>query len=69
MLFEKKTVKGKTLMIFTRQLATLIDAGLPLLRGLSVLAKQEKDLVLKATINSLADAVQGGSTPRPAFPP
>src|SRR5581483_5752197 len=46
-LFQKKTVKGKTLMIFTRQLATLIDAGLPLLRGLTVLAKQEKDLVLK----------------------
>ena len=49
-------------MIFTRQLATLIDAGLPLLRGLNVLAKQEKDPVLKGTINHLADAVQGGST-------
>ncbi len=61
-LFQKKTVKSKVLMIFTRQLATLIDAGLPLLRGLTVLAKQEKDLVLKGTINSLADAVQGGST-------
>ena len=61
-LFTKKTVKGKTLMIFTRQLATLIDAGLPLLRGLTVLGKQEKDLVLKGTISNLADAVQGGST-------
>jgi type IV pilus assembly protein PilC len=61
-LFQKKTIKPKTLMIFTRQLATLIDAGLPLLRGLMVLAKQEKDLVLKGTINSLADGVQGGST-------
>ena len=29
-------------MVFTRQLATLIDAGLPLLRGLNVLAKQER---------------------------
>jgi len=61
-LFEKKTIKPKTLMIFTRQLATLIDAGLPLLRGLTVLAKQERDLVLKNTINLLADGVQGGST-------
>src|SRR4051794_22080146 len=61
-LFARKTVKSKILMIFTRQLATLIDAGLPLLRGLGVLAKQEKDLVLKNTINALADAVQGGST-------
>jgi len=57
-----KGVKTKTLMIFTRQLATLIDAGLPLLRGLNVLAKQERDPILKGTINHLADAVQGGST-------
>ena len=61
-LFEKKTVKSKVLMIFTRQLATLIDAGLPLLRGLTVLAKQEKDPVLAKTILALADAVQSGST-------
>ena len=61
-LFQKKTVKAKVLMIFTRQLATLIDAGLPLLRGLNVLAKQERDSVLKNTINKLADSVQGGST-------
>ena len=61
-LFQRKTVKPKTLMIFTRQLATLIDAGLPLLRSLNVLAKQERDAVLKSTINKLADSVQGGST-------
>ncbi|GAT32833.1 type IV pilus assembly protein PilC [Terrimicrobium sacchariphilum] len=59
---ERKTVKGKTLMIFTRQLATLIDAGLPLLRGLTVLAKQEPDQVLRKVIVSLAEAVQGGGT-------
>jgi type IV pilus assembly protein PilC len=58
----KKSVPAKTLMIFTRQLATLIDAGLPLLKGLGVLAKQEKNLTLKAAINSMADGVQGGST-------
>ncbi len=61
-LFERKTVKPRTLMIFTRQLATLIDAGLPLLRALTVLAKQERDAVLKKTIGNLSDAVQGGST-------
>jgi len=59
---EKKTIKSKTLMIFTRQLATLIDAGLPLLRGLTVLGKQEPDPVLKKTILQLAEAVQGGGT-------
>ena len=49
-------------MIFTRQLATLIDSGLPLLRSLNVLAKQERDSVLKNTINKVADGVQGGNT-------
>ena len=61
-LFEKKTINTKTLMIFTRQLATLIEAGLPLLRGLTVLGKQERNPVLKEVINTLADSVQGGST-------
>ena len=59
---ERKTIKPKTLMIFTRQLATLIDSGLPLLRGLNVLGKQEPDPVLRKTIGKLADSVQGGST-------
>ncbi|WP_395742443.1 type II secretion system F family protein [Prosthecobacter sp.] len=55
-------VKSKSLMIFTRQLATLIDSGLPLLRGLTVLGRQEPNLVMKGTINTLADNVQTGST-------
>ena len=55
-------VKGKILMIFTRQLATLVDAGLPLLRGLSVLGKQEKNRNMAGTINHLADSVAGGAT-------
>src|SRR5438045_1170492 len=61
-LFQRKKVKSKILMIFTRQLATLIDSGLPLLRSLNVLANQERDKVLKNTINKLSDSVQGGST-------
>jgi type IV pilus assembly protein PilC len=55
-------VKSKSLMIFTRQLATLIDSGLPLLRGLTVLGRQEPNLIMKGTINTLADNVQTGST-------
>src|SRR5205809_6339154 len=61
-LFQRKKVKSKILMIFTRQLATLIDSGLPLLRSLNVLSKQERDKVLKNTINKIADSVQCGST-------
>ncbi len=61
-LFQRKKIKPKLLMIFTRQLATLIDSGLPLLRSLTVLGKQERDKVLKGTINKLSDGVQSGGT-------
>jgi len=61
-LFKRRKVKSKILMIFTRQLATLIDSGLPLLRSLNVLAKQERDKLMRNTIIKVADAVQSGST-------
>ena len=55
-------VKSKVLTTFTRQLATLVDAGLPLLRGLRVLEKQERNPTLKGIIGELALAIEGGST-------
>src|SRR5215468_9373909 len=55
-------VKSKVLTTFTRQLATLVDAGLPLLRGLRVLEKQEKNATLKGIIAELALSIEGGST-------
>ena len=61
-LFQRQKVKSKILMIFTRQLATVIDSGLPLLRSLNVLSKQERDPVLKRTTDALADSVQSGNT-------
>jgi len=55
-------VKPKILMTFTRQLATLVDAGLPLLRGLRVLEKQERNATLKRIVGELATSIEGGST-------
>ena len=55
-------VKSKVLTTFTRQLATLVDAGLPLLRGLRVLEKQERNATLKSIIGELAVSIEGGST-------
>ena len=55
-------VKSKVLTTFTRQLATLVDAGLPLLRGLRVLEKQEKHPTLKDIIGDLSVSIEGGST-------
>ena len=55
-------VKTKVLTTFTRQLATLVDAGLPLLRGLRVLERQERNPTLKGIIAELALSIEGGST-------
>ncbi|MCS6772041.1 MAG: type II secretion system F family protein [Kiritimatiellae bacterium] len=55
-------VKPKELMVFTRQLATLVDAGLPLVRSLEVLAKQERNPMLKRALIEMAEAIQSGST-------
>ena len=42
--------------------ATLVDAGLPLLRGMRVLQKQERSPVLKSILDDLSLAIEGGST-------
>lgn len=56
------SVGAKELAIFTRQLATLLRAGLPLLRGLEVLARQERNQVLRRMIEALAEALKSGGT-------
>ncbi len=58
----KPRVKSKQLMVFTRQLATLIDAGLPLVRSLQVIQRQEKNQTLKEATASIADGIQSGGT-------
>lgn len=55
-------IKPKQLMVFTRQLATLVDAGLPLLRGLRILLKQEKTPALRNALTGMGESVEGGST-------
>ncbi|MFM6172348.1 MAG: type II secretion system F family protein [Sphaerospermopsis kisseleviana] len=55
-------VPAKVLTVFTRQLSTLISAGLPLLRSLRTLSKQEKNVNLRKIMGSLAESVEGGTT-------
>jgi len=55
-------VPAKVLTVFTRQLSTLISAGLPLLRSLRTLSKQEKNVNLKKIMGILAESVEGGTT-------
>ena len=55
-------VPRKQLVNFTRQLSTLQDAGLPILRSLQILETQQKPGLLKAIIGGVGDEVEGGGT-------
>jgi type IV pilus assembly protein PilC len=55
-------VSRKQLVAFTRQLSTLQDAGLPILRSLQILEQQAKPGLMKAIIGGVADEVEGGGT-------
>jgi len=57
----KKKVSTKSLVLFTRQLATLIAAGLPLVKALRTLHDQLEPGALKSVIKSIADEVESGS--------
>jgi type IV pilus assembly protein PilC len=60
--FIKKKVNQRSVAIFTRQLATMIDAGLPLVQSLEVLSSQQEDKVFKKIIREIKEDVEGGST-------
>jgi len=60
--FLRARVKQKDLTSLTRQLATLVDAGLPLLRGLHVLQRQTPNPTLKDALSGMCESVESGST-------
>ena len=55
-------VKQAALSIFTRQLATLIEAGMPLLRGLRILREQEETVALQRVLDQIAEQIEGGGS-------
>jgi len=55
-------VKAKSLVVFTRQLSTMIDAGLPLVQCLDILAAQEPDRAFQKVIYGIKANVEAGST-------
>ena len=57
-----KVVNQRDLTIFTRQTAILIQAGLPLLRSLEVMIRQEKNIRFKAVLEQIAEYVKSGGT-------
>lgn len=61
------SVKLDDLTLFARQLATLLNAGVPLLRSLSILSKQVESVSLQQAIESIRKDIQGGSTLKDAL--
>ncbi|MCC5822617.1 MAG: type II secretion system F family protein [Phycisphaerales bacterium] len=55
-------VNAKQLTLFTRQLSTLQDAGLPLLRSVQILESQEKPGKMKSVLMGVAEEVEGGNS-------
>jgi type IV pilus assembly protein PilC len=55
-----RIVGPKELALFTRQLSTLLRAGMPLLRGLEVMARQERNLSFRRVIERLTEAIKSG---------
>ncbi len=55
-------VKTKDLSIFTRQFATMIDAGLPIVQCLDILGEQSESKLLRNTVRTIRQDVEGGAT-------
>ncbi|MEG1979707.1 MAG: type II secretion system F family protein, partial [Victivallaceae bacterium] len=55
-------IKRKDLTVITRQLAILLDAGLPLIRSLRTLERQAKNPIVKRILGEVADSIEGGTT-------
>jgi type IV pilus assembly protein PilC len=60
--FFQPRVTDKDIVVFTRQLATMIDAGLPLVQCLEILSKQQENSTFKKTIAEIQEDVEAGTT-------
>jgi type IV pilus assembly protein PilC len=61
LLWQPRT-KPRALAAFTRQLATLVEAGMPLLRGLKILQEQERNTHFRLVIGQIAEGIESGNS-------
>lgn len=59
---QRKKVKEKEIVVFTRQFATMIDAGLPIVQCLEILSSQQDNPAFKETLTRVKTDVEAGST-------
>ena len=57
-----KVINNQGLALFTRQLSTLVNAGMPILRSLETLARQERNLPFKAVLEQVSESIRSGGT-------
>lgn len=60
--FLQPKVSKKDIVVFTRQFSTMIDAGLPLVQGLTILAEQSDNKTFRKILKQVTKDVEGGST-------
>lgn len=60
--FFQPKVTGKDVVVFTRQLSTMIDAGLPLVQSLEILSKQQDNSTFKKVLSDIRMDVETGTT-------
>lgn len=56
----RKKLKAKTIVVFSRQFATMIDSGIPILRCLDILSGQSKDPLMRETLEAVTNDVKSG---------
>jgi len=59
---KRRKIKSSELVVFSRQLATMVDAGLPLIQALDTLREQAESVSFKDVLNSLVQSIEGGSS-------
>jgi len=64
---KKKRVKSEDIVVFTRQFATMIDAGIPILQALEALSDQTANPAFKDTLKAIREDIQLGSSLSAAF--
>ncbi len=65
--FQSKKVKGDEIVIFARQLATMVDAGIPIIQGLDALGEQVTHPVFKKVLGTVQEDIEHGTSLSAAF--
>jgi type IV pilus assembly protein PilC len=60
--FRGRKVKSSEMVVFTRQLATIVNAGLPLMQGLDILSEQTENVNFTRVLSTIAEDVEAGES-------